>query len=76
METRRKIKSLYNVFLTCDCGSDKVKLDENVVLTTYPSQYIYVCGDCGKVFTTFKLYPYFEFEYEEEKENESTEETD
>lgn len=75
MEIRRKIKSLYNVFLTCDCGSDKVKCDTDAVLASYPPQYIYKCENCGKVFTTFKLYPYFEFEYEEEKENESTKET-
>lgn len=73
-EKRRKVKSIYNVFLTCSCGSQRVE-PTGKVYTTYPALYEYICMECGKVETSCISYPYLYYEYEDE-EDESTEETD
>lgn len=74
IENRRKVKSTYNVFLTCSCGSRRVE-STGVVYTTYPVLYKYICMECGKVKTSCKSCPYLDYEYEDE-DDESTEETD
>lgn len=73
-EKRRKVKSIYNISLTCSCGSQRVE-PTGTVYTTYPGLYEYICMECGKVETSHISYPYLYYEYEDE-EDESTEETD
>lgn len=73
-EKRRKVKSIYNIFLTCSCGSQRVE-PTGTVYTIYPALYEYKCMKCGKVETSRISYPYLYYEYEDE-EDESTKETD
>ena len=74
IQKRRKVKSIYNVSLTCSCGSQRVE-STGKMYTINPPLYEYICMECGKVETSHISYPYLFYEYEDE-DDESTEETD
>lgn len=68
MEKSRQVDT-FEVNLYCDsCGGEMNRIAPDVVLTTYPPQYTYICSKCGREFTTSKAYPYIRYVVREESD--------
>jgi uncharacterized protein with PIN domain len=60
----------FKVTKICDeCNEgEMVRVNNNIVLTTYPEQYQHECNKCGAKRNYFVSYPRLENEYEEMEE--------
>lgn len=68
MERSRQVDT-FEVSLYCDkCGGEMKRSAPDVVLTTWPPQYAYICNDCGEEFITSKAYPYIRYVVREESD--------
>lgn len=60
MEKKVNVRPV-KVYLMCDeCGINMERPD-NIILTSYPPQYNYVCPKCGRTETSTQGYPYIDF---------------
>jgi hypothetical protein len=63
-EKRLEVKT-YLVKKICDkCNEGEMKRDEvNIMLATYPPQYVHKCTKCGCKENYFESYPKIEYDY-------------
>lgn len=47
----------YRQELNCYCGGEFERMNPDIVLTTYPPQYQYMCNKCGNRITDSEVYP-------------------
>ena len=60
VESKKPVRTVL-VEARCECGGVFERADD-VVLTTFPAQYSYICSCCKKKATFCKQYPYIDYE--------------
>ena len=64
MIIKSKLVDVYIEYAYCECGEKFER--NNIVLATYPAQYLYTCPKCGKTETLCDSYPRLVYKDEEE----------